>query len=156
MVWPLIALALGVLGLYVLSSKSSKNTPKCPNCGCILWWFFKCLCKFQANIIWIHLNPPKRCRAFYLIFFILLISLQITLFNPDIISQEIARNYLLPVITTFTLIPLTSFAYSKMKHNKDDLDIFISCSLCHSPMEPIGKWKCTKKWVWWDILQWQN
>ena len=48
MVWPLVAIALGILGLYLLSPNNPKcpncksivpkNSPKCQSCGAPLGW----------------------------------------------------------------------------------------------------------------------
>ena len=82
--------------------------------------------------------------VFYGVFFFLMISFQVTLFNPHLIPDEVVKNYLLPLITAFTLIPLTSFAYGKLLNKKENDDIYMRCLLCKSPMEPIGKWVCMK------------
>lgn len=88
-------------------------------------------------------NSSKYAWIFYCMMFFLLLSLQITLFNPKLIPKTIAEEIILPMVTALALIPLTSFFFQHFSGKKSNNNIFARCIICKSDMEPIGKWKCT-------------
>ena len=73
---------------------------------------------------------------FYLSMIIILIGIQANFFN-----QEFLSNNIIQILILLNMIPLTSFAVTKIT-KKNIIEPILACHDCGEKMKPMGNWKC--------------
>ena len=80
----------------------------------------------------------KYSPIFYIIMLVIIVGATVNFFN-----QKILTDHILEILIILNLVPLTSFAITKITGRGTKTEASLVCPECNGKMKPSGTWKCS-------------